>query len=91
MKIEAILTPSGVKCLKYFMAKPDYHSASISEVKRNMEGCNLSIGGALKSLTEAKILNRERHGKMVLYIRNPNIKALNAFEAFINMVKEKDE
>lgn len=72
------------------MTKSDYHFASISEITRNVHGCNISIGTALKALTEAKILNARRTGKMILYMRNIDSKALNAFEAFVNMVGEKD-
>jgi uncharacterized protein with GYD domain len=89
--MKKVLTPSGVKCLMYFMTKDDYHIASISEVKRNVKGCPLSISVALDALTEAKILKTQRTGKMILYMRNPDSKALNAFEAFVNMVEEKDD
>jgi hypothetical protein len=73
------------------MKKNDYYFASISEVKRNLKGCNISIGTALHALTKAKILNEQHTGKMLLYLRNPDSKALNAFEAFANMVEEQDD
>jgi hypothetical protein len=90
MDIEMILTPSCIKCLKYFMTKSDYHFASISEITHNVSGCNISIGAALNALTKAKILNVQHTGKMILYMRNPNTKALNAFEAFMDEVEKDD-
>ena len=91
MEIEHVLTPSGVKCLKYFMTKSEYQFASISEIVRNTGNCYISIRTALAVLAEAKILNVQHTGKMVLYMRNPETKALNAFEAFVNMVEERDD
>ena len=91
MGIERVLTPSCVKCLLYFMTKNEYHFASISEVRHNVGGCHLSIGAALAALAEAKILNVQRTGNMVLYMRNPKTKTLNAFEAFVKMVEQKDD
>ena len=91
MELELVLTPSCVKCLLYFVTKNDYHFASITEVKRTVGGCNISISTALAALTEAKILNVQHTGKMILYMRNPKSKALNAFEAFVNMVEAKDD
>jgi hypothetical protein len=69
------------------MTKSDYHFASISEITRNVHGCNISIGTALKALTEAKILNARHTGKMILYMRNQNSNFITAFEATTKMIE----
>jgi hypothetical protein len=91
MEIEKILTPSGIKALKYFTDKTEYHFATITKVTDNSDKCYISMRKALFTLAEAGILNKCPTSKMILFMRNPNSNFLTLFRTLTETIERNND
>jgi len=88
MEIGKVLTPTGIRILKYFMDKTLYHFATIQKVADGTNSCYISVRSSLHVLAQAGILNECPTGKMILYMRNPTSDFIADFRILVELVEK---